>query len=136
MSNKGFSYIISLFVSPKLIISYLSSIRGSAIKAIQERIIVEGVSSIMCLKGTKFPRIKEAGIIVKRSFAFKVAFLASNIVILAFIVTSLLLIPRRFLTKCYGSALARAALVPIGLGLASLGYLSMQCFMFPTSFLP
>ena len=37
--------------------------------------------------------------------------------------------------KCYGSALARAALVPIGLGLASLGYLSMQCFMFPTSFL-
>jgi hypothetical protein len=36
---------------------------------------------------------------------------------------------------CYGSALARAALVPIGLGLASLGYLSMQCFMFPTSFL-
>ena len=36
---------------------------------------------------------------------------------------------------CYGSALARAALVPIGLGLASLGYLSMQCFLFPTSFL-
>jgi hypothetical protein len=37
--------------------------------------------------------------------------------------------------QCYGSALARAALVPIGLGLASLGYLSMQCFLFPTSFL-
>jgi hypothetical protein len=31
--------------------------------------------------------------------------------------------------SCYGSALARAALVPIGLGLASLGYLSMQCFL-------
>jgi hypothetical protein len=37
--------------------------------------------------------------------------------------------------ECYGSALARAALVPIGLGLASLGYLSMRCFLFPTSFL-
>ena len=33
MLNKGFSYIISLFASPKLIISYLSSIRcyGSSV---------------------------------------------------------------------------------------------------------
>jgi len=37
--------------------------------------------------------------------------------------------------KCYGSALARAALTLIRLGLANLGYLSMRCFMFPTSFL-
>jgi len=37
--------------------------------------------------------------VIKRSFAFKAAFLASNAAILAFIVTSLLLIPRRFLTK-------------------------------------
>jgi len=36
---------------------------------------------------------------------------------------------------CYGSALARAALTLIRLGLANLGYLSMRCFMFPTSFL-
>jgi hypothetical protein len=34
MSNKGSSYIMSLSASPKLIISYLSSIRGGAIKAI------------------------------------------------------------------------------------------------------
>jgi len=39
------------------------------------------------------------------------------------------------LAKCYSPALARAALLPIKLGLASLGYLSMQCFLFPTSFL-
>jgi hypothetical protein len=34
MLNKGSSYIISLFALLKLIISYLSLIRGSAIKAI------------------------------------------------------------------------------------------------------
>jgi hypothetical protein len=55
MLNKGSSYIISLFVSPKLIISYLSSIRGGAIKAIREGIVVEGVSSIIYLKGTGSP---------------------------------------------------------------------------------
>jgi hypothetical protein len=96
MLNKGSSYIISLFASPKLIISYSSSIRGSAIKAIREGIVVEGVSSIICLKGTE---IKEAGIIIKRSFALKAAFLASNVAMLAFIATSLLLILQRFLTK-------------------------------------
>ena len=53
----------------------------------------------MYLKGTESLQIKEAGIIIKRSFALKAAFLASNIAILAFIATSLLLIPRRFLTK-------------------------------------
>jgi hypothetical protein len=53
----------------------------------------------MCLKGTGSPRIEEAGIVIKRSFTLKAAFLASNIAILAFIATSLLLIPRRFLTK-------------------------------------
>jgi len=52
MLNKGSSYIIFLFISLKLIISYLSSIRGSAIKAIREGIIVEGVSLIIYLKGT------------------------------------------------------------------------------------
>jgi len=46
----------------------------------------------MCLKGIKSPRIKEAGVVVKRSFALKAAFLAFNIVILVFIATSLLLI--------------------------------------------
>jgi hypothetical protein len=34
MLNKGSSYIISLFVLLKLIISYSSSIKGGAIKAI------------------------------------------------------------------------------------------------------
>jgi hypothetical protein len=92
MSNKGSFYIISLFVSLKLIISYLSSIRGGVIKATREGIVVEGVSLIMCLKGIKSPRIKEAGIVIKRSFAFKVAFLAFNVAMLAFIVISLLLI--------------------------------------------
>jgi hypothetical protein len=53
----------------------------------------------MCLKGTGSPRIKEASIVVKRSFALKAAFLASNAAMLAFIATSLLLIPQRFLTK-------------------------------------
>jgi hypothetical protein len=93
MSNKGSSYIISLFASLKLIIGYLSLIGGGAIEAAQEGIVVEGVSSIMCLKGTGSPRIKEAGVVVKRSFALKAAFLASNAAILAFIATSLLLIP-------------------------------------------
>jgi hypothetical protein len=65
MSNKGFSYIMSLSALLKLIISYSSSIRGGAIKATREGIIVEGVSLIMCLKGTKSPRIKEAGIVIK-----------------------------------------------------------------------
>jgi hypothetical protein len=65
MLNKSFSYIISLFASLKLIISYLSSIRGGAIKAIREGIVVEGVSSIIYLKGIKSPRIKEAGIVIK-----------------------------------------------------------------------
>jgi hypothetical protein len=65
MSNKGSSYIISLFALLKLIISCLSSIRGGAIKAIREGIVVEGVSSIICLKGTKSPRIEEAGIVIK-----------------------------------------------------------------------
>jgi hypothetical protein len=70
----------------------LSSIKGSVIEAILEGIIVEGVSLIMCLKGIKSLQIKEANIVIKQSFAFKVAFLASNIVMLAFIITSLLLI--------------------------------------------
>jgi hypothetical protein len=61
--------------------------------------VVEGVSLIMCLKGTGSPRIKEASVIIKRSFALKAAFLASNIAMLIFIITSLLLIPRRFLIK-------------------------------------
>jgi hypothetical protein len=110
MSNKGSFYIMSLFALPKPIISYLSSIRGSAIKAIQERIIVERVSLIIYLKGTKSPRIKEAGIVIKRSFALKVAFLASNVAMLVFIATSLLLIPRRFLTKSVTSTSKAASL--------------------------
>jgi len=77
----------------------LSSIRGGAIEAIQEGTVVEGVSLIMCLEGTGSLQIKEAGVVVKRSFAFKAAFLASNAAMLAFIATSLLLIPQRFLTK-------------------------------------
>jgi hypothetical protein len=56
---------MSLSALLKLIISYSSSIRGGAIKATREGIIVEGVSLIMCLKGTKSPRIKEAGIVIK-----------------------------------------------------------------------
>ena len=84
---------------PKLIIGYLSSIKGGVIEAIREGIVVKGVSSMIYLKGTGSLQIKEAGIVVKRSFAFKAAFLASNAAILAFIATSLLLIPRRFLTK-------------------------------------
>jgi hypothetical protein len=83
----------------KLIISYLPLIRGSAIEVAWEGIVVEGVSLIMCLEGTGSPQIKEAGIVIKRSFAFKAAFLAFNAAMLVFIVTSLLLIPRRFLTK-------------------------------------
>jgi hypothetical protein len=58
----------------------------------------------MCLKGTGSPRIEEAGIVIKRSFALKAAFLAFNAAMLAFIATSLLLIPRRFLTKSATSA--------------------------------
>jgi hypothetical protein len=46
---------MSLFASLKLIISYLSLIEEGAIKAIREGIIVEGVSLIICLKGTKSP---------------------------------------------------------------------------------
>jgi hypothetical protein len=92
MLNKGSSYIISLSASPKLIISYSSSIKESAIKAIREGIVVEGVSSIIYLKSTKSPQIKEAGIVIKQSFALKAAFLASNIAMLAFIATFLLLI--------------------------------------------
>ena len=84
---------------PKLIIGYLSSIKGGVIEAIREGIVVKGVSSMIYLKGTGSLQIKEAGIVVKRSFAFKVAFLAFNIAMLAFIVTSLLLILRCFLTK-------------------------------------
>jgi hypothetical protein len=38
---------------------------GSAIEAIREGIIVEGVSLIMCLKGTGSPRIEKAGIVIK-----------------------------------------------------------------------
>jgi hypothetical protein len=56
---------MSLSASPKLIISYLSSIRGSAIKATREGIVVKGVSLIIYLKGTGSPRIKEAGIVIK-----------------------------------------------------------------------
>ena len=63
MLNGGSSYIISLSASPKLIISYLSSIRGGAIEAIREGIVVEGVSSIICLEGTGSLQIKEAGIV-------------------------------------------------------------------------
>jgi hypothetical protein len=90
---------MSLSISLKLIIGYLSSIKGGAIEAAREGTIVEGVSLIMCLEGTGSPRIKEAGVIIKRSFAFKAAFLAFNVAMLAFIATSLLLIPRRFLIK-------------------------------------
>ena len=64
----------------------------------------------MCLKGTKSPRIKEASIIVKRSFALKAAFLAFNIIMLAFIATSLLLIPWRFLIKSTTFAFKAASL--------------------------
>jgi hypothetical protein len=39
----------------KLIIGYSSSIRGSAMEAAREGTVVEGVSSIMCLKGTGSP---------------------------------------------------------------------------------
>jgi hypothetical protein len=99
MSNGGFSYIMSLSVLLKLIIGYSSSIRGSAIEVAREGTIVEGVGSIICLEGTRSPRIEEASVVIKRSFALKAAFLASNAAMLAFIATSLLLIPRRFLTK-------------------------------------
>ena len=77
---------------PKLIISYLSLIRGGATEAAREGTVVEGVGSMMCLEGTGSPRIEEAGVVVKRSFALKAAFLASNAAMLAFIATSLLLI--------------------------------------------
>ena len=53
----------------------------------------------MCLKGTGSLQIEEAGVVVKRSFALKAAFLASNAAMLAFTATSLLLIPRHFSTK-------------------------------------
>jgi hypothetical protein len=64
----------------------------------------------MCLEGTGSPRIKEAGIVIKRSFALKAAFLASNAAMLAFIITFLLLIPRRFLTKSATFAFKAASL--------------------------
>jgi hypothetical protein len=64
----------------------------------------------MCLKGTGSPRIEEAGIIVKQSFALKAAFLASNAAMLAFITTSSSLIPRRFLTKSATSTSKAASL--------------------------
>jgi hypothetical protein len=92
MSNKGFSYIISLFALLNFIISYLSLIGGGAIEAIYKGIVVKGISLIIYLKGTKSLQIKEANIVIKQSFAFKVAFLASNAIMLAFIATSLLLI--------------------------------------------
>jgi len=63
----------------------------------------------MCLEGTRSPQIKEAGIVVKRSFALKAAFLAFNAIMLAFIATSLLLIPRRFLTKSATSTFKAAS---------------------------
>ena len=44
-------------------------------------------------------QIKKANIVIKRSFAFKEAFLAFKAAILAFIATFLSLIPRRFLIK-------------------------------------
>jgi hypothetical protein len=70
----------------------LSLIRQSAIKAIKEEIVIKGVSLIIYLKDTRSLQIKEASIVAKQSFTFKVAFLAFNIVMLAFIATSLLLI--------------------------------------------
>ena len=99
MLNGGSSYIISLSASPKPIIGYSSSIRGGATEAAQEGTVVEGVGSMIYLKGTGSLQIKEAGIIVKQSFALKAAFLAFNAAMLAFIATSLSLIPRHFLTK-------------------------------------
>jgi hypothetical protein len=84
---------MSSFALPKPIISYSSSIGGGVIEAAREGIVIEGVSSIICLKGTGSPRIEEASVVVKRSFALKAAFLASNAAMLAFIATSLLLIP-------------------------------------------
>jgi hypothetical protein len=35
------------------------------IEAIQEKIVVEGVSLIMYLKGTRYPQIKEASIVIR-----------------------------------------------------------------------
>jgi len=88
----------------------LSSIRGGATEAAREGIVVERVSSIIYLKGTRSLQIKEAGVVVKQSFALKAAFLASNAAMLAFIATSLLLIPRRFLTKSATFAFKAASL--------------------------
>ena len=82
----------------KLIIGYLSTIKG-ATEVIQEGTIVIRVSSRISLKSTGSLRIKEASVVIKRSFALKEAFLASKAAILAFIATSLSLIPRRFLVK-------------------------------------
>jgi len=65
---------------------------------------------MICLKGTGSLQIKEAGIVVKRSSALKAAFLASNTAMLAFIATSLLLIPRRFSTKSATSTSKAASL--------------------------
>jgi hypothetical protein len=64
----------------------------------------------MYLKGTGSPQIKEAGIVIKRSFALKAAFLAFNVAMLAFITTSLLLILRRFSTKSATSTSKAASL--------------------------
>ena len=68
-------------------------------EVVREGIVVIGVSSRIGLKGTGSPRIEEAGVVVKRSFALKEAFLASKAAILAFTATSSSLIPRRFLVK-------------------------------------
>jgi len=89
---------MSSLTSQKPIVSYLSAIEG-AIKVTREGTVVIGVGSRIGLKGTGSPRTKEAGIVVKRSFALKEAFLASKAAILAFTATSLSLIPRRFSVK-------------------------------------
>jgi hypothetical protein len=65
MLNKGSSYIISSFALLKLIISYLSLIKGSAIKAIQKGTIIKGISLIIYLKGIKSLQIKKANRVVK-----------------------------------------------------------------------
>jgi len=89
---------MSSLISRKLIVGYLLAIEGVT-EVVREGIVVIGVSSRIGLKGTGSPRIEEAGVVVKRSFALKEAFLASKAAILAFIATSLSLIPRRFLVK-------------------------------------
>jgi hypothetical protein len=89
--NSNSFLIISSLTLLKLIISYSSTLEG-ATEVAWEGIVVIRVSSRICLKGTGSLQIKEAGVVVKRSFAFKKAFLAFKAAILAFIATSLLLI--------------------------------------------